>query len=83
MEKITQIWGEKLEPYMHYAKVKIYYTKNGHDQRAVFMDYGEEDKPNYKLIESEHYARNRLSEEEQKYIGKLIGERSIIIKEQD
>lgn len=84
MNEITQVWGKVTEPYFgdkEYKRIKVYYTKNGRDQYAVYMDYGQAGKPNYKIIEDNAYSRNRLTEQQAATIGVMINNESIIIKE--
>lgn len=82
MNNIKYIWGEKTEPYIgdkEYKRVKVYYTKNGSDQWAVYMDYGQ-DEPNYKLIEDNAYRGNRLTEKQGLAIGAMLNNKGLIVK---
>lgn len=54
----------KDSPFMGYDRVKVYYNKNGKDQNAKFMNYGTQHKPNFKIIEDNHYAKNSLKDDE-------------------
>lgn len=74
-----QIFGERMEPYGQFKRVKVYYTKNGIDQHAVYMDYGINGKPSYKIIEDNANRGNRLNGEQQAIIGAMIDNEDITI----
>ena len=50
-------------------QVKVLYTKNGKEQNAIFMRMGEE----WKLLEDNHYAHNKLREKNIESINGLLG----------
>ena len=80
MKNVQQIWAKEIEPYGQFERVVIYYAKNGRDQRAVYMNYGDKNTPNYKIIEDNAISKgNRLNTEEQKVIGDMINKENLII----
>lgn len=79
MNNIKYIWGKNIEPYMHYARVKVYYTKNGIDQNAVYMNYATDGR-DYKMIEDNHAPYNKLKDDEKTKIGDMLNNNEIIIK---
>ena len=74
MKKLKYVWGKELEN----GRLKIFYTKNDKDQNCVLMKFGEE----WKIIEDNFYARNRLKEQDLEQIYSMIKNNEIIIKEQ-
>lgn len=83
MDKIRYIWGEKIEPYANYNRVRIYYMKNNRDQSAVFMNYNREGGRDYKIIEDNHAPHNRLSNEETQAIVQALNKDNLLIKERN
>lgn len=81
MDKIRYIWGEQVEPYANYNRVRVYYTKNNRDQNAVFMNYDREGGRNYKIIEDNHAPHNRLNNEEIQAIMQVLNKDNLLIKE--
>lgn len=81
METIKQVWGEKIEPYANYDRVRVYYVKNNRDQSAVFMNYNREGGRDYKIIEDNHAPRNRLNNEETQAIMQALNKDNLLIKE--
>lgn len=81
MENLQQIWGEKIEPYVDYDRIKVYYVKNNIDQNAVFMNYGRDGERNYKIVEDNHAPRNRLNDEEARAIMQSLNKDNLLIKE--
>lgn len=79
MENIQQIWGKEIEPYGQHKRVVVYYAKNGRDQQAVYMDYGQHGKPSYKIIEDNAVFGNRLNGDQQAIIGTMIDNEDITI----
>ena len=61
-------WAKEIEPYNKLNRVKVFYQKNGKDQNATFMDYGEK----YLLVEDEHYSRNGLKEDEIEQLAEYV-----------
>lgn len=81
MDKIRYIWGEQIEPYVNYDRVRVYYTKNNRDQNAVFMNYSGDGGRDYKLIEDNHAPHNRLNNEETQAIVQALNKDNLFIKE--
>ena len=79
MRNIQQIWGKEIEPYGQYNRVVVYYAKNGRDQHAVYMDYGQHGKRSYKIIEDNAVSGNRLNNKECEAIGEMLNNKEIII----
>ena len=79
MSKLEYVWALELEPYMDYKKVRVYYTKNGTDQNAVFMNFGVE-KDDWKIIEEAHIAGNRLTIAEQRELSTMLNNKEIWIR---
>lgn len=80
MSELKNVWALELEPYMDYKKVRVYYTKNGTDQNAVFMNFGVE-KDNWAIIEEAHIVGNKLSKAEQKELATMLNNKEMFIKE--
>ena len=80
MSELKNVWGLELKPYMDYRKVRVYYTKNGIDQNAVFMNFGVE-KDNWAIIEEAHIVGNKLSKAEQKELATILNNKEMFIKE--
>ena len=68
-----------MEPYRGYDRVKVYYTKKKIDQYAIYMDYGDNGKPIYRIIEDDAISGNRLSSKEREAIGEMLNNKEIII----
>lgn len=79
MRNIQQIWGKEIEPYGQYNRVVVYYAKNGRDQYAIYMDYGDKGKPIYRIIEDNAISGNRLTNKEREEIGEMLNNKEIII----
>lgn len=79
MNNIQYIWGKRMEPYRGCDRVKIYYTKKRIDQYAIYMDYGDNGKPIYRIIEDDAVSGNRLSSKEREAIGEMLNNKEIII----
>lgn len=79
MNNIQYLWGKEIEPYGQYNRVVVYYAKNGRDQQAVYMDYGQQGKPSYKIIEDNAVSGNRLNNKESEEIGEMLNNKEIII----
>lgn len=79
MSNIQYIWGKQIEPYRDCNRVKVCYTKNRIDQYAIYMDYGDKDKPIYRIIEDNAVSGNRLSNREREAIGEMLNNKEIII----
>lgn len=79
MRNIQQIWGKEIEPYGQCNRVVVYYAKNGRDQHAIYMDYGDKGKPIYRIIEDNAVSGNRLSNREREEIGEMLNNEEIII----
>lgn len=79
MSNIQYIWGKQIEPYLDCNRVKVCYTKNRIDQYAIYMDYGQQGKPSYKIIEDNAVSGNRLSNKEGEAIGEMLNNKEIII----
>lgn len=79
MSNIQYIWGKQIEPYRDCDRVKVYYTKKGIDQYAIYMDYGDKGKPIYRIIEDDAVSGNRLSSKEREAIGEMLNNKEIII----
>lgn len=80
MEILRQVWGEQIESYANYDRVRIYYTKNNRDQNAVFMNYNREGGRDYKIIEDNHAPHNRLNNEETQAIVQALNKDNLLIK---
>lgn len=61
----------EIVPFGKYSRMKVLYTKKGKDQYAIFMDYGEND---WKCVEDNHYAYNRLNEKEKEFVKEVLAE---------
>ena len=68
-----------MEPYLDCNRVKVCYTKNRIDQYAIYMDYGDNGKPIYRIIEDDAVSGNRLSNREREAIGEMLNNKEIII----
>lgn len=80
MSNIQYIWGKQIEPYQGCDRVKVYYTKNEIDQQAIFMNYGDNGKPIYRMIEDNATRGNRLNNKEREMLGKMLNDNKLIIK---
>lgn len=81
METVKQIWGEQIEPYVDYDRVRVFYVKNNRDQNAVFMNYDRDGGRDYKIIEDNHAPHNRLNAEETQAIVQALNKDNLLIKE--
>jgi len=71
-KKVELLYGYFIKPHMGYRRVRICYIKNGKEQHAIFMNYGNIGKKDYKLIEDNHCARNGLRANEQEEIAYIL-----------
>lgn len=79
MDEIQCIWGKQMEPYRGCDRVKVYYTKKKIDQYAIYMDYGDNGKPIYRIIEDDAVSGNRLNAKEREAIGEMLNNKEITI----